>query len=224
MGFEPTPPERLEPKSSALDHSATPFFFFALPPSRNRDNTGRGDSSQKPSSAAKESSLLGYGSHKSLPRRLSWQRWDSNPRPEETGALIQHLRPLGHATRWGWFPRAAFHQSFPCRSLPLANALKFSTVEASFLQGYAVLLLEPPLPAECRSFSDQTHLNALIKAFGAVLKMAASCVLAVILKIIFSQNCFHPKLSMSDIGCFHSFRLLIAFRYYFIRLLFPVLK
>ena len=23
VGFEPTPPERLEPKSSALDHSAT---------------------------------------------------------------------------------------------------------------------------------------------------------------------------------------------------------
>ncbi len=97
MGFEPTPPERLEPKSSALDHSATlpRFFFFALPPSGNRGNTGRGDSSQKPSSAAKESSLLGYGSHKSLPRRLSWQQWDSNPAPEETGALIQHLRPLG---------------------------------------------------------------------------------------------------------------------------------
>ncbi|GFY07160.1 hypothetical protein TNCV_277071 [Trichonephila clavipes] len=28
----------------------------------------------------------------------SWQRWDSNPRLGETGALNQRLRPLGHAT------------------------------------------------------------------------------------------------------------------------------
>ena len=32
VGFEPTPPERLEPKSSALDHSATlPIGFYLTP-------------------------------------------------------------------------------------------------------------------------------------------------------------------------------------------------
>ncbi|KAL9693052.1 hypothetical protein quinque_012337 [Culex quinquefasciatus] len=29
---------------------------------------------------------------------ITWQRWDSNPRLNETGALNQRLRPLGHAT------------------------------------------------------------------------------------------------------------------------------
>ncbi|GIY12868.1 uncharacterized protein CEXT_329061 [Caerostris extrusa] len=53
VGFEPTPPKRLVPKTSALDRSAT----------------------------------------------LPATRWDSNPRLlEETGALNQRLRPLGHAT------------------------------------------------------------------------------------------------------------------------------
>ena len=28
VGFEPTPPERLEPKSNALDHSATQPIIF----------------------------------------------------------------------------------------------------------------------------------------------------------------------------------------------------
>ncbi|KAF4106804.1 hypothetical protein G5714_012794 [Onychostoma macrolepis] len=55
VGFEPRL-QRLEPKSSALDHSAT------LPATR-------------------------------VFKRLPWQRWDSNPRLEETGALIQRLRP-----------------------------------------------------------------------------------------------------------------------------------
>ena len=37
-----------------------------------------------------------------------------------------------------------FHQLFHCRVSPQANASKFSTVEASVLQAYAVLLLEAP--------------------------------------------------------------------------------
>ncbi len=34
---------------------------------------------------------------------LSWQRWIRTHAPEETGALIQRLRPLSHATLWYLF-------------------------------------------------------------------------------------------------------------------------
>ncbi len=50
------------------------------------------------SNAAKESSLLGHVIQQSLPKSFPWQRWDLTHAPEETGALIQRLRPLGHAT------------------------------------------------------------------------------------------------------------------------------
>ncbi len=146
VGFEPTPPERLEPKSSALDHSATlPCFFFLLFHPPEIEATLAAEIFHKNHRvAAKESSLLGYGSHKSLPRRCSGSGGIRTHAPEETGALIPAPRPLGHATRWGWFPRAAFHQSFPCRSLPLANALKFSTVGPPFCRGMQSYSWRPP--------------------------------------------------------------------------------
>ncbi len=89
VGFEPTPPERLEPKSSALDHSATlpRFFFFALPPSGNRGNTGRGDSSQKPSSAARKALCSAMAATRVFQEGCPWQRWDSNPRPPRDWSL-----------------------------------------------------------------------------------------------------------------------------------------
>ncbi|RXN28886.1 hypothetical protein ROHU_005266 [Labeo rohita] len=52
VGFEPTPPKRLEPKSSALDHSATlPCRgpFSASPHPKDRENGGHGSPSQRPS-------------------------------------------------------------------------------------------------------------------------------------------------------------------------------
>ncbi len=63
----------LEPKSSALDHSATLPMWAALygpnstlPPSRNKGKANHGASSRNPSNATEESSLLYHGSHKSL--------------------------------------------------------------------------------------------------------------------------------------------------------------
>ncbi|KAL0179903.1 hypothetical protein M9458_025345, partial [Cirrhinus mrigala] len=60
VGFEPTPPERLEPKSSALDHSATlpshAFLYgsfsalFSTP--KDRENGGHGPFSQSPTNVS----------------------------------------------------------------------------------------------------------------------------------------------------------------------------
>ncbi len=56
------------------------------------------DSSQKPSSAAKESSCSAAATRvfQSCPGSGGIR----THAPEETGALIQRLRPLGHATLW----------------------------------------------------------------------------------------------------------------------------
>src|SRR4029434_10214776 len=75
VGFEPTPPERLEPKSSALDRSAT------LPGVSN---------SSEPSMRKLEwrAKPAGYNGRGGVETHAC----------EETGASIQRLRPLGHAT------------------------------------------------------------------------------------------------------------------------------
>ena len=62
VGFEPTPPKWLVPKTSALDHSATLPYHFIL----KRKKTAPG------------LLLLRYWNFQYL--NTVWQRWDSNPR------------------------------------------------------------------------------------------------------------------------------------------------
>ena len=62
VGFEPTPPKWLVPKTSALDHSATLPYHFVI----KRKKTAPG------------LLLLRYWNFQYL--NTVWQRWDSNPR------------------------------------------------------------------------------------------------------------------------------------------------
>ena len=62
VGFEPTPPKWLVPKTSALDHSATLPYHFLI----KRMKTAPG------------LLLLRYWNFQYL--NTVWQRWDSNPR------------------------------------------------------------------------------------------------------------------------------------------------
>ncbi len=62
VGFEPTPPKWLVPKTSALDHSATLPYHFLI----KRKKTAPG------------LLLLRYWNFQYL--NTVWQRWDSNPR------------------------------------------------------------------------------------------------------------------------------------------------
>ena len=62
VGFEPTPPKWLVPKTSALDHSATLPYHFPI----KRKKTAPG------------LLLLRYWNFQYL--NTVWQRWDSNPR------------------------------------------------------------------------------------------------------------------------------------------------
>ena len=62
VGFEPTPPKWLVPKTSALDHSATLPYHFII----KRKKTAPG------------LLLLRYWNFQYL--NTVWQRWDSNPR------------------------------------------------------------------------------------------------------------------------------------------------
>ena len=62
VGFEPTPPKWLVPKTSALDHSATLPYHFRI----KRKKTAPG------------LLLLRYWNFQYL--NTVWQRWDSNPR------------------------------------------------------------------------------------------------------------------------------------------------
>ncbi len=105
VGFEPTPPERLEPKSSTLDHSATlPRFFFL--------------SFHPPEIEATLAAEILHKNHRVRPRKALCSAMAATRvfqkgcpgsggiqthAPEETGALIQRLRPLGHATLWVLF-------------------------------------------------------------------------------------------------------------------------
>ncbi|RXN34708.1 zinc finger RFP isoform X2 [Labeo rohita] len=82
VGFEPTPRKRLEPKSSALDHSATlPCRgpFSASPHPKDRENGGHGSPSQRPSEF--------FAQAQEPSKNLLWQRWDSNPRPRRDWSL-----------------------------------------------------------------------------------------------------------------------------------------
>ncbi|GIY62361.1 hypothetical protein CDAR_50111 [Caerostris darwini] len=61
VGFEPTPPQRLVPKTSALDHSATlPTSFFSRFKMKTKFFRSRFEQKKQATWA--------------------WQRWDSNPR------------------------------------------------------------------------------------------------------------------------------------------------
>ncbi|GIY12863.1 hypothetical protein CEXT_329021 [Caerostris extrusa] len=60
VGFEPTPPQRLVPKTSALDHSATLPTSAPLGLKENQN-----------------SSISSFEQNKAA---CAWQRWDSNPR------------------------------------------------------------------------------------------------------------------------------------------------
>ncbi|GIY12866.1 hypothetical protein CEXT_329051 [Caerostris extrusa] len=64
VGFEPTPPQRLVPKTSALDHSATlPTFVHSLGLKKNKTK------------------ILPFQVSKFKIKPIcAWQRWDSNPR------------------------------------------------------------------------------------------------------------------------------------------------
>ncbi|RXN34701.1 histone-lysine N-methyltransferase PRDM9-like protein [Labeo rohita] len=114
VGYEPTPPKRQEPKSSALDHPATlPCRgpFSASPHPKDREN-GHRSPSQRPSEffaqAQEPSKNLLWQRHSSLksdPKDCSGSGGIRTHAPEETGALIQRLRPLGHATLSGHDPR-----------------------------------------------------------------------------------------------------------------------
>lgn len=99
-GFEPTPPERLEPKSSALDHSATLPRLFFLP-------------FHPPEIEAMLAAEILHKNRRVRPRKTLCSAMAATRvfqegcpgsggirthAPEETGALIQRLRPLGHAT------------------------------------------------------------------------------------------------------------------------------
>ncbi|GIY12865.1 hypothetical protein CEXT_329041 [Caerostris extrusa] len=62
VGFEPTPPQRLVPKTSALDHSATLPTSAALGKLKPKNQN---------------SSISSFEKNKAA---CAWQRWDSNPR------------------------------------------------------------------------------------------------------------------------------------------------
>ncbi|VDK64585.1 unnamed protein product [Anisakis simplex] len=74
VGFEPTPPKRLVPKTSALDRSAISPRYYAPIGFREHEQSRV---SRKKKNACDESGIRTHAS-------------------EETGALNQRLRPLGH--------------------------------------------------------------------------------------------------------------------------------
>ncbi|GFQ71448.1 hypothetical protein TNCT_679361, partial [Trichonephila clavata] len=101
-------------------------------------------------------------------KRISWQRWDSNPRPEETGALNQRLRPLGHAT----VERPLVRSFTAHKLLILQNNVNYSRKSKTYFPGSGGIRTHAPeetgaLNQRLRPLGHATDERPLVRSFTA---------------------------------------------------------